>query len=66
MLKAAGELVAAGTGQQITIAVVDVVAAPAQSRDDRAEPLVEPVNSHAELWKNVLVVHVASWGPNST
>src|SRR4029079_4976867 len=63
MLKAAGELVTAGTGQQVTIAVADVVAAPVQSRDDRVEPLVELVNSHAELWKNVLVVHAAGGGP---
>src|SRR6476659_10404361 len=63
MLETAGQLVTAGAGQQVTIAVVDVVAAPAQRRDDRVEPLVELVNSHAELWKNVLVVHAASWGP---
>jgi len=53
----------AGAGQQVTIGVVEVAAAPAQRRDDRVEPLVELVNSHAELWKNVLVVHAAGWGP---
>src|SRR5258708_5744109 len=63
MLKTAGQLVTAGAGQQVTIGVVDVAAAPAQRRDDRVEPLVELVNSHAELRKNVLVVHAAGWGP---
>src|SRR6476659_1498768 len=63
MLETAGQLVTAGAGQQVTIGVVEVAAAPAQRRDDRVEPLVELVNSHAELWKNVLVVHAASGGP---
>src|SRR6476661_6444301 len=63
MLETAGQLVTAGAGQQVTISVVDVAGAPAQRRDDRVEPLVELVNSHAELWKNVLFVHAASWGP---
>jgi hypothetical protein len=52
MLKTAKQLVTAGAGQQVTIGVVDVVAAPAQRRDDRVEPLVELVNSHAELREN--------------
>src|SRR6476646_10863475 len=63
MLETAGQLVTAGAGQQVTIGVVDVAAAPAQRRDNRVEPLVELVNSHAELWKNVLVIHAASRGP---
>jgi hypothetical protein len=63
MLKTAKQLVTAGAGQQVTIGVVDVAAAPAQRRDDRVEPLVELVNSHAELRENVLVVHAAGWGP---
>src|SRR6478752_5811370 len=63
MLETAGQLVTAGAGQQVTIGVVEVAAAPAQRRDDCVEPLVELVNSHAELWKNVLVLHATSWGP---